>query len=531
MTRKGEMVISEEGLDAAQKAQKDAVDQARLTKLASSAASDRAARKSAATDTQRKISWVDQEATNASGELVTVQLSDDDLNILTNLVNTQGSDSLKDTETLATALGVGEDDPMIDAIQSSISTITGYLESANQLEISESAKLQAICGDILNKIPGENKVDKPEEGFAAELFTAEEDKALKTLQKQDRDTVAQRFAKEVLGSETAYANRQFKQGSRPFGENGDDTFTLNGTDYRLDYMESVLAARDAAEAVKQAGGNIAQMSETFAKTNAATMNGLGNTLGQSILSGNNRSGADKREYDFSSMDYNQMSGLNNYLGNLDGENLVNALGVTDEQAQAKGYKDAKAYAEAYKQALSTEMSNIDINNTQGQQDFLSKSGSLEVFDDRAFSIGENSENGLNFEAYAQGLQTLAAAYGNATEENANYKKAVDELTAARGILEEAEHSGTEQQVEEAQNRVANAEAAYKEAEVIERLAIRAGELGKEYNLSAKDIEDYAKKLKESGEYSKANGEELAEMAKDQKRYDRALASSTNNMSK
>ena len=374
MTRKGEMVISEEGLDAVQKAQKDAVDQARLTKIASSAASDRAARKSAATDTQRKISWVDQEATNASGELVTAQLSDDNLNTLANLVNTQGSDSLKDTETLATTLGVGEDDPMIAAIQSSIPTITGYLESANQLEISESAKLQAICGDILNKIPGENKVDKPEENFAAELFTAEEDKALKTLQKQDRDTVAQRFAKEVLGSETAYANRQFKQGSRPFGENGDDTFTLNGIDYRLDYMEQQLAAIDAKKAIEDSEkkaaetgtGSLTQLSENIDQSVAGkiTMTRNSNSLSSSIFSGNNLTGSDKKDFSFQGIDLNQAQAL--YSGMLqqkDDTQLAQYLGLdklTPEQLSAKGYETAEEYARAVKEGLQKEL-NTDEN--------------------------------------------------------------------------------------------------------------------------------------------------------------------------
>ena len=361
MTRKGEMVISEEGLDAVQKAQKDAIDQARLAKIASSAASDRAARKSAATDTQRKVSWSDKKETEDSEEGDPEQLSADDLNILANLVNTQGSDSLKDTETLVTALGVKEDDPMIAAIQRNITTITGYVESANQLEVSESAKLQAICGDILDKIPGENKVDKPEEDFAAELFTAEEDKALKTLQEQDRDTVAKRFAKEVLGSETAYANRQFKQGSNLFGESGDDTFTLNGTDYRLDYMEQQLAAIDAKKAIESDTGSLTQLSENIDQSVAGkiTMTRGSNSLSSSIFSGNNLTGSDKKDFSFQGIDLNQAQAL--YSGMLqqkDDSQLAQYLGLdklTPEQLSAKGYETAEEYAVAYKEKLQKEL--------------------------------------------------------------------------------------------------------------------------------------------------------------------------------
>lgn len=359
MTRKGEMVISEEGLDAVQKAQKDAIDQARLAKIASSAASDRAARKSAATDTQRKVSWSDQKETENS-KSDPEQLSADDLNILANLVNTQGSDSLKDTETLVTALGVKEDDPMIAAIQRNITTITGYVESANQLEVSESAKLQAICGDILNKIPGENKVDKPEEDFAAELFTAEEDKALKTLQEQDRDTVAKRFAKEVLGSETAYANRQFKQGSNLFGESGDDTFTLNGTDYRLDYMEQQLAAIDAKKAIESDTGSLTQLSENIDQSVAGkiTMTRGSNSLSSSIFSGNNLTGSDKKDFSFQGIDLNQAQALYSGMLQKNDSQLAQYLGLdklTPEQLSAKGYETAEEYAVAYKEKLQKEL--------------------------------------------------------------------------------------------------------------------------------------------------------------------------------
>ena len=521
MTRKGEMVISEEGLDAVQKAQKDAIDQARLAKIASSAASDRAARKSAATDTQRKVSWSDQKETEDSEEGDPEQLSADDLNILANLVNTQGSDSLKDTETLVTALGVKEDDPMIAAIQRNITTITGYVESANQLEVSESAKLQAICGDILNKIPGENKVDKPEEDFAAELFTAEEDKALKTLQEQDRDTVAKRFAKEVLGSETAYANRQFKQGSNLFGESGDDTFTLNGTDYRLDYMEQQLAAIDAKKAIESDTGSLTQLSENIDQSVAGkiTMTRGSNSLSSSIFSGNNLTGSDKKDFSFQGIDLNQAQAL--YSGMLQQKNnsqLAQYLGLdklTPEQLSAKGYETAEEYAVAYKEKLQKELNAGEHGyDTATQLKWLANSQNLNQFD---ANITEMKESGVNVsrDTEAQGLENLASKYSNTTDEITNYKEALKKL-------KEAEESGDEASIESAQ-------ANFKEEESMLRLATKAGELAKQYDLSSKEIEDYAKTLQENSEYEELSGEELAEMAKDQKRYDRALQNSTDHI--
>lgn len=61
------------------------------------------------------------------------------------------------------------------------------------------------------------------------------------------------------------------------------------------------------------------------------------------------------------------------------------------------------------------------------------------------------------------------------------------------------------------------------------LATQAGYLAEQTGLAAEDIERYAKELKDSGEYTEANGAELAEMAKDQLRFDEAVNSTVDNL--
>ena len=61
------------------------------------------------------------------------------------------------------------------------------------------------------------------------------------------------------------------------------------------------------------------------------------------------------------------------------------------------------------------------------------------------------------------------------------------------------------------------------------LAEYAGELGNEFELSGEEIQNYARQLKESGEYMEATDKALIEMAKDQLRYDRALESAADHM--
>lgn len=61
------------------------------------------------------------------------------------------------------------------------------------------------------------------------------------------------------------------------------------------------------------------------------------------------------------------------------------------------------------------------------------------------------------------------------------------------------------------------------------LATQAGYLAEQTGLAAEDIERYAKELQASSEYTEANGAELAEMAKDQLRFDEAVNSTVDNL--
>lgn len=103
--------------------------------------------------------------------------------------------------------------------------------------------------------------------------------------------------------------------------------------------------------------------------------------------------------------------------------------------------------------------------------------------------------------YVNQLQVLATQYENCADELANYQRALEE--------------GNEE--------AANA------ADAALHGAIRAGELAKQYDLSAEAIERYAEELKDSGKYTDASSKALVEMAKDQLRFDRAVENSRKNM--
>ena len=105
------------------------------------------------------------------------------------------------------------------------------------------------------------------------------------------------------------------------------------------------------------------------------------------------------------------------------------------------------------------------------------------------------------EQYDKGLQNVATRY-----ENTN-----DELNDFRNALK----SGKEQQIKAARNML--------------ELATRSGELAEETGFSAEELENQAKALKNTGKYTQANGKALAEMAKDQLRWNKAVDKAKNSM--
>lgn len=104
---------------------------------------------------------------------------------------------------------------------------------------------------------------------------------------------------------------------------------------------------------------------------------------------------------------------------------------------------------------------------------------------------------------AGGLINLASKLDNCKEEIADYQQAL--------------RSGNQEQKKAARDMLL--------------LSTASGEMAKKYGLSADAIESYAKELKASGKYANVNGRELAEMAKDQQRYDRAVVSGQKNLQK
>ena len=111
------------------------------------------------------------------------------------------------------------------------------------------------------------------------------------------------------------------------------------------------------------------------------------------------------------------------------------------------------------------------------------------------------DGAITQEQYDKGLQSIATKY-----ENTN-----DELNDFRDALQ----SGDKEQIKAARNML--------------ELATRSGELAEETEFSAEELENQAKALKNTGKYTQANGKALAEMAKDQLRWNKAVDKAKDSM--
>ena len=111
------------------------------------------------------------------------------------------------------------------------------------------------------------------------------------------------------------------------------------------------------------------------------------------------------------------------------------------------------------------------------------------------------DGAVNFDQYASALISLGEQYDNCKENVNRFKEALD--------------SGNGAQIESSRALLEG--------------AIRAGELAEQYGLNAEELERYADQLQLQNKNSNLSHKALVELAKDQKRYDRAVKSASENM--
>ena len=169
-----------------------------------------------------------------------------------------------------------------------------------------------------------------------------------------------------------------------------------------------------------------------------------------------------------------------------------AGGYEQLEEQVRGYEELNGKIEAYKNFIAELTAEMEAYNAASKLAILN-----------AQNLGElwlMSDAAEDAEAYALGLAHLAQQYESCTDELRDFNRAMQ--------------NGTDAQREAATS-------------VLET-SVRCAELAEQYDMSADEIEAYAKQFKELMQYQNATSKALAEMAKDQLRFDDAVESSIKN---
>ena len=160
--------------------------------------------------------------------------------------------------------------------------------------------------------------------------------------------------------------------------------------------------------------------------------------------------------------------------------------------QLNEYRDT--VNEIFKQKFETPQEAIDFMN-QLQEAAASAAESIG-------QIQQGLKNGsMDSEGAISALQMLGASYENSVDDLQAYNEALESGTAAQK----------------------------KAAEEALVMAVRAGELGEECDIAGEEIEDLAELMAEQEEYAEASGEALAQLAKDQLRWNRGAKKAESSM--
>lgn len=195
-----------------------------------------------------------------------------------------------------------------------------------------------------------------------------------------------------------------------------------------------------------------------------------------------------------------------------GETISTELGALIAQYAAdyianNGFPDLQGAIDNNTAELANNSAAIESGEKVGEPDPTTLGGLQTTMTESAQGQPGESQTDISarinetYARYPEMLQNIASQYNNTADEAAKYERVLA--------------SGNEQMAKAA------------EEELI--MATRAGELGEQYDISAEQIEDYADSLKDSGKFTEANGKAMAELAKDQVRYDKAIESCNENM--
>lgn len=424
-----------------------------------------------------------------SGGSITKSITDEQLDTVFNLIESNGEQALNNAEMLADALGVKVSDPIVNSIQQSADKIISFNTDRKNSDLANQIRSEENIQSMLNTQSGYNASEQANNSALLQAIAMqvgpESGGYNKAYEANDKDinTLAAEYQKD-FGS-----GRYTIDGDTAQIDNGDGTTTT----YTSEDLRVILATAEVTEAAVKDWQATADKIEPL----------LNSTVGQAGLGESLVGTKAGQDFDFSSM---SDSAFNRMYDSIDKNASVEELGITDEYAKTLGYKDAQAYADAFNQGLEQARQDIDEKRklftegiSVGGPDFDASSSEYQEQADNILASAEDAgdldealrNSLLTYEDYIKGVEDLASAYSDLEDETERAKNAQKEYDKA------VERSGEESdEAQEAAKDLASAQ-----AELID--ALKTKEWGKARDALDDYVDAIEKGDKESKDYKKA----------------------------
>ena len=438
------------------------------------------------------------------------QISDEQFNAVLRLIREQGEQAVYDKQAVADALSLDVADPIVTAIIENADKIINYNTKSDENKAADRIRSEQSIQSMLNSQIGYDSNGEYNNQIVKYLSThinkdsSEYKKEQEELDKLSFDDILTQYQDKTGDAYSEVDKEGNKAQFTPAG--GGKSYTVTKDD-----MVDAIAM---ANALGDAAGSWEKIIEYISQINNSSLGQQYTGLSDSIMTGTKEDG-----FDFSSMS-------NDQLLKLTKEDITaDSLGVSDEMAQAAGFKSAKAYAKAFKEQLQNEMqSQIDLKdllNAGGDKTQLDDSN---MFKDKNVSeisdaIAKNvksiqdldqayGEGLLVQDDYLEGLSTLASEFPELSDQVTRAKKAQEKLRKAQ-----KEGSATTDELRDMTMEAADAQADLRDALLTKKWAQARQQL-ESYNeaLSAgeDDSESYQKALKTVAEsLSNLSGAEVS----------------------
>lgn len=328
----GLLTFSDKGIEEVRENLEEAEKEARQISLIASAQSAEADQKALETSTRRKVGYMTTTSAGATAVPVFNTLTESQMNSLMEMMETQGPQALYDNEAVADALGVNVANPIVDAVHNNTDVLAEAFRNRENAE--ESARIM-----YEEAIRAELEGDANFQGLSNEEQNAVISQIIGSLD-TNSDTYKEEYNK-VKSKSNEQVSREYAELMHwdYTGQENNNQVTFRdstGTEQyiSLDDIRSVITSHNIT--TEAAASWQSMIYEPMQSANNSVIGQNYQGSGQVIATGTKESG-----FDFSGMS-------NAALSQLTGADITaETLGISDEEAQNRGFADGQEYAEEF----------------------------------------------------------------------------------------------------------------------------------------------------------------------------------------